>query len=36
MRYTSEVYQRLSDEKYGLHLMSDKYIVEDIIREIEE
>ena len=33
--YTSKVYQQLSDERYGLYLMSDKYIVEDILNEIK-
>lgn len=26
---------RESDDRYGLNLMSDKYIVENIIKEIE-
>ena len=34
--YTSKVYQQLSDERYGLYLMSDKYIVEDILNEINQ
>ena len=32
--YSTEVYKQLSDSKYGLQLMSDKYILEDIINEL--
>lgn len=32
--YSTKTYQLLSDPKYGLQLMSDKYILEDIINEI--
>ncbi len=32
--YTTNVYQYLSDQKYGLQLMSDGYILEDLIEEL--
>ena len=32
--YTTQTYQLLSDPKYGLQLMSDKYILEDILNEL--
>lgn len=32
--YDSDVCQMLHDEKYGLHLMSDTYIVNDLIAEL--
>ena len=32
--YSTKTYQLLSNPKYGLQLMSDKYILEDIINEI--
>jgi len=32
--YSSETYKQLSDEKYGLYLMSDNYIVEDVLNEL--
>lgn len=31
--YTTKVYQQLSDPKYGLHLMSDDYILENLIQD---
>lgn len=34
--YSTEVYQHLSDPKYGLQLMSDGYILEDLISELRE
>ena len=34
--YSTEVYKQLSDSKYGLQLMSDKYILEDIINELRQ
>ena len=34
--YSTEVYKQLSDLKYGLQLMSDKYILEDIINELRQ
>lgn len=32
--YSSETYKQLSDERFGLYLMSDNYIVEDILNEL--
>ena len=32
--YDSDVCKMLHDEKYGLHLMSDTYIVNDLIAEL--
>lgn len=32
--YSTKVYQQLSDPKYGLHLMSDDYILEELIEEL--
>lgn len=32
--YESDVCEMLHDEKYGLHLMSDTYIVNDLIAEL--
>ena len=32
--YDSNVCKMLHDEKYGLHLMSDTYIVNDLITEL--
>ena len=32
--YTTKVYQQLSDPKYGLQLMSDGYILEELIDEL--
>ena len=32
--YDSDVCRMLHDERYGLHLMSDTYIVNDIIAEL--
>ncbi|WP_444392692.1 DUF3791 domain-containing protein [Prevotella sp.] len=34
--YTTKVYQQLSDPKYGLQLMSDDYILENLIDELRE
>lgn len=34
--YTTNVYQQMSDPKYGLQLMSDDYIIEELIRELRE
>ena len=31
--YTTKVYQQLSDPKYGLHLMSEDYILENLIED---
>ena len=32
--YSTETYRQLSDPKYGLQLMSDGYIVENVISEL--
>lgn len=32
--YSTKVYQQLSDPKYGLQLMSDDYILEELISEL--
>ena len=32
--YSTKVYQQLSEPKYGLQLMSDGYILEEIIDEL--
>lgn len=32
--YSTETYRRLSDAKYGLQLMSDGYILEDLLTEL--
>lgn len=32
--YSTETYSQLSDPKYGLQLMSDKYLVENILAEL--
>lgn len=32
--YTTNVYTQLSDPKYGLQLMSDDYIMEELIAEL--
>lgn len=34
--YRSRTCARLHDERYGLHLMSDQYIVNDLIQELQE
>jgi hypothetical protein len=34
--YSTQTYQQLSDAKYGLQLMSDKYILEDILQELKQ
>ena len=34
--YSTKVYQQLSDPKYGLQLMSDDYILENLIEELRE
>ncbi len=32
--YSTRIYLQLSDPKYGLQLMSDNYILEDLMEEI--
>ena len=34
--YTTKVYQQLSDPKYGLQLMSNDYILEELIEELRD
>ena len=34
--YSTQVYQQLINPKSGLQLMSDQYILEDLIRELRE
>ena len=34
--YSTKVYKQMSDPKYGLQLMSDDYIVEELIKELRE
>ena len=34
--YETHVCQMLHDERYGFHLMSDRYIVNDILSELNE
>lgn len=33
--YSTKVYQQLIDPKYGLQLMSDGYILEDLLNELK-
>lgn len=34
--YSTKVYRQLSDPKYGLHLRSDDYILEELIDELRD
>lgn len=34
--YSTKTYKQLSDPKYGLQLMSDQYILDDIMLEIQQ
>ena len=34
--YDTKKYQQLSDPKYGLQLMSDDYILEELIEELRD
>ncbi len=34
--YSTQVYQQLTNPKSGLQLMSDQYILEDLINELRE
>lgn len=34
--YTTNVYEKMTDPKYGLQLMSDGYILEELIEELRE
>lgn len=33
--YSTKTYRQLSDPRYGLQLMSDKYLVENILAELQ-
>lgn len=33
--YSTKTYQQLSDPKYGLQLMSDQYIVDEVLMELK-
>lgn len=32
--YSTTVYQQMTDPKFGMQLMSDDYIIEELIREL--
>lgn len=32
--YSTKTYQQLSDQRYGLQLMSDQYIVDNVLEEL--
>lgn len=34
--YTTRIYQQLTDPQYGLQLMSDDYILENLLEELRE
>lgn len=34
--YTTKIYQQMSDPKYGLQLMSDDYVLEELIKELRD
>lgn len=34
--YSTEIYQQLTNSKSGLQLMSDQYILEDLINELRK
>ena len=34
--YNTKVYEQITDPKYGLQLMSDDYILEELIEELRE
>lgn len=34
--YSTEIYQQMSDPKYGLQLMSDDYVIEELVNELRE
>ncbi len=34
--YNTKVYEQMTDPKYGLQLMSDDYILEDLVDELRE
>ncbi|MDE6669679.1 MAG: DUF3791 domain-containing protein [Muribaculaceae bacterium] len=34
--YNTKIYEQMTDPKYGLQLMSDDYILEELIEELRE
>ena len=34
--YTTKIYQQMSDPKYGLQLMSDDYVLEELVNELRD
>lgn len=34
--YTTKIYQQMSDPKYGLQLMSDEYVLEELVNELRD
>lgn len=34
--YSTETYRQLSDVKYGLQLMSDGYVLENVLNELKD
>ena len=34
--YSTRIFQQLNDPKYGLQLMSDEYLLEDIQKELSQ
>ena len=34
--YSTKTYQQLSDPRYGLQLMSDQYLLENVLEELRE
>ena len=34
--YSTKVYEQMTDPKYGLHLMSDGYVLEEVIEELRD
>ena len=34
--YSTKIFQQLNDPKYGLQLMSDEYLLEDIQKELSQ
>lgn len=34
--YSTKIYQQMSDPKYGLQLMSDDYVIEELVNELRE
>lgn len=34
--YSTKVYEQMTDPKYGLQLMSDDYIIEELMEELKD